>query len=101
MKLSPKRWRMSTIALLTALSTLFLINPPAYASQPGEGASWDYETAGGTLIRMYGALAEERSPDSNVLIQVWRSRQSTVAVSVNHGPRFDLPGSTTYAPPQV
>ncbi|MEU1782559.1 hypothetical protein ABZ545_24195 [Streptomyces abikoensis] len=101
MKLSPKRWRLSAIALLTALSTLFLMNPPAYASQPGEGTNWEYETAGGTLIQTYSALAEERSPDSNVLIQVWRSRQSTVAVSVNHGPRFDLPGATTYAPPQV
>ncbi|MFE5586370.1 hypothetical protein [Kitasatospora sp. NPDC056531] len=101
MKLSPKRWRLSAIALLTALSTLFLVNSQAYASQPGEGTSWGQETAGGTIIQTYGALAEERSPNNNVLIQVWRTWDNTVAVSVNHGPRFDLPAATTYASPQV
>ncbi|MFF4815271.1 hypothetical protein ACFY2K_11845 [Kitasatospora sp. NPDC001309] len=76
------------------------MNSPAYASQPGESGSWQFETAGGSRIQSADSISESRS-QANVLVQVWRTFNNAIMISVNHGPATEMPGATTYAEPQV
>ncbi|MFJ8434914.1 hypothetical protein ACIQ9P_26800 [Kitasatospora sp. NPDC094019] len=101
MRNSAKRRLLPAVALLTAVSVAFIGVSSAHASQPGEGTDWAHETVGGHFVTTPGAMEESRDPNNNNLLQVWRSTNNAIQVSVGHGQEIELAGATTYADPAV
>ncbi|MFB6894513.1 hypothetical protein ACFCX4_35035 [Kitasatospora sp. NPDC056327] len=101
MNLASKRWRTTVVALMTALSVLFLANSQASAAQPGEGVDWGQEIENNSIVQTNGGMVETRDPNTNVLIQVWRGYDNNVYLALNHGTVVRMPGATTLAPPAV
>ncbi|MFJ8621407.1 hypothetical protein ACIRD3_01005 [Kitasatospora sp. NPDC093550] len=101
MNLSLKRWRIAAVAMLTALSVLFLSNSSAFATQVGEGPVWNEEIENNVAVQTAGGMVEARDPDNGVLLQTWRGYDNAIYLSVNHGRVIAMPRATTYANPAV
>ena len=85
-----KRWRLLTVALVTALA-VFAGTTSAFAAQPGEGTQWSDETTNGNSVQTQDTYGEAYGGITGNRVNIFRGdTDNHVWVSVNGGGAFGI-----------